>query len=108
MTVLQGTLYFSHVAALIALSLLQESVNDLMATIAKLDRNGIEVVPEAQKVSGAGDSPLVDSSTGLDEGAGPSHMSLPQPVTMLMDGEDFLLRLNGTCFYRGCYKFLSQ
>jgi hypothetical protein len=63
----------------------QESVNDLMATIAKLDRNGIEVVPEGQKVTGAGDSPLVDSSTGLDEGAGPSHLSLPQPVTMLID-----------------------
>ncbi|PNF34792.1 hypothetical protein B7P43_G03734 [Cryptotermes secundus] len=63
----------------------QESVNDLMATIAKLDRNGIEVVPEGQKVMGAGDSPLVDSSTGLDEGAGPSHMSLPPPVTMLID-----------------------
>jgi hypothetical protein len=66
-----------------------------MATIAKLDRNGIEVVPEGQKVVGAGDSPLVDSSTGLDEGAGPSHMSLPQPVTMLIDGEDFMLKLRG-------------
>jgi hypothetical protein len=58
-----------------------------MATIAKLDRNGIEVVPEGQKTVGAGDSPLVDSSTGLDEGAGPSHLSLPQPVSMLIDGE---------------------
>lgn len=79
-----------------------------MATIAKLDRNGIEVVPEGQKVTGAGDSPLVDSSTGLDEGAGPSHMSLPQPVTMLMDGENFLLTISGTCFFQECYKFLSQ
>jgi hypothetical protein len=62
-----------------------------MATIAKLDRNGIEVVPEGQKTMGAGDSPLVDSSTGLDEGAGPSHMSLPQPVAMLIDGEHLIL-----------------
>ncbi|CAG2062221.1 unnamed protein product [Timema podura] len=50
----------------------QESVNDLMATIAKLDRNGIEVVPEGQKTLGSGDSPHVDSSTGLDEGGGSS------------------------------------
>jgi hypothetical protein len=65
-----------------------------MATIAKLDRNGIEVVPEGQKTMGAGDSPLVDSSTGLDEGAGPSHLSLPQPVSMLIDGEHFMFMLN--------------
>jgi hypothetical protein len=64
-----------------------------MATIAKLDRNGIEVVPEGQKAMGAGDSPLVDSSTGLDEGAGPSHMSLPQPATLLMDGEHSVFKL---------------
>lgn len=69
-----------------------------MATIAKLDRNGIEVVPEGQKVMGAGDSPLVDSSTGLDEGAGPSHMSLAQPVTMLIDGEHFVLKLKSKQF----------
>ncbi|XP_049937524.1 E3 ubiquitin-protein ligase TRIM33-like isoform X2 [Schistocerca serialis cubense] len=50
-------------------NLCQESVNDLMATIAKLDRNGIEVVPETQKV-GSNDAPLVDSSTGLDETSG--------------------------------------
>jgi hypothetical protein len=73
-----------------------------MATIAKLDRNGIEVVPEGQKAMGAGDSPLVDSSTGLDEGAGPSHLSLPQPVTMLIDGEGFMLKLKGKHFLEKC------
>lgn len=42
----------------------QESVNDLMLTIAKLDSNGIVVIPEAQR--GQLDSTQVDSST--DEG----------------------------------------
>lgn len=39
-------------------SYLQESVNDLMMTIAKLDSNGIMVIPEK------GADSLVDSSTG--------------------------------------------
>ncbi|XP_067000025.2 E3 ubiquitin-protein ligase TRIM33 [Anabrus simplex] len=56
----------------------QESVKDLMATIAKLDRNGIEVVPEAQKIQGMGESPMVDSSTGLDEVAGTAHAGAVQ------------------------------
>ena len=47
----------------------EESVNDLMATIAKLDSNGIVVIPEPQPTAQAqsaqaGDSPQVDSSTG--------------------------------------------
>ncbi|XP_021924762.1 protein let-418-like [Zootermopsis nevadensis] len=57
----------------------------LVATIAKLDRNEIEVVPEGEKTLGAGDSPLVDSSTGLDERPGPSHLSVPHPGSMLID-----------------------
>ncbi|XP_065215933.1 E3 ubiquitin-protein ligase TRIM33-like [Planococcus citri] len=40
----------------------QDSVNDLMATIARLDSNGIKVIPETNRKPG--DSPLVDSSTG--------------------------------------------
>lgn len=40
----------------------QDSVNDLMATIARLDSNGIKVIPENTRKPG--DSPLVDSSTG--------------------------------------------
>jgi hypothetical protein len=78
-----------------------------MATIAKLDRNGIEVVPEGQKVMGAGDSPLVDSSTGLDEGAGPSHMSLPQPASMLIGGKDFILKPKGRHFLSRMLQCLS-
>ena len=42
----------------------QKSLNDLMLTIAKLDSNGILVIPEAQK--NQLDSSQVDSST--DEG----------------------------------------
>lgn len=38
--------------------MLKESVNDLMMTIAKLDSNGIMVIPEK------GVDSLVDSSTG--------------------------------------------
>lgn len=59
-----------------------------MATIVKLDRNEIEVVPEGEKTLGAGDSPLVDSSTGLDERPGPSHLSVPHRGSMLIDGEN--------------------
>lgn len=43
----------------------QKSLNDLMLTIAKLDSNGIMVIPETQK--NQLDSAQVDSST--DEGA---------------------------------------
>lgn len=43
----------------------QKSLNDLMMTIAKLDSNGIMVIPEAQK--NQIESTQVDSST--DEGA---------------------------------------
>lgn len=57
----------------IFINMFQESVNDLMATIAKLDRNGIEVVPETSKGAG-GDTLLADSSTGLDETSGPSAL----------------------------------
>ncbi|KAF5308881.1 hypothetical protein FQR65_LT00581 [Abscondita terminalis] len=39
----------------------QDSVNDLMATIAKLDSNGVQVLAEGR--SKTGDSPHVDSST---------------------------------------------
>lgn len=44
------------------LSPLQDLVNDLMATIARLDSNGIKVIAEPPRKPG--DSPLVDSSTG--------------------------------------------
>lgn len=40
-----------------------ESVNDLMATIAKLDSNGVQVLPEGQR--GTTTSPQVHSSTDL-------------------------------------------
>lgn len=42
----------------------QKSLNDLMLTIAKLDSNGIVVIPEAQK--NQMDSAQVDSSTDED------------------------------------------
>lgn len=42
----------------------QKSLNDLMLTIAKLDSNGIEVIPEAQR--NQMDSTQVDSSTDED------------------------------------------
>ncbi|XP_044748323.1 transcription intermediary factor 1-alpha-like isoform X2 [Coccinella septempunctata] len=40
----------------------EDSVNDLMATIAKLDSNGVQVLAEGRQKSGG--SPHVDSSTG--------------------------------------------
>lgn len=40
----------------------EDSVNDLMATIAKLDSNGVQVVAEGRQKTGG--SPHVDSSTG--------------------------------------------
>lgn len=40
----------------------EESVNDLMATIAKLDSNGVQVLPEGR---GKTTSPQVHSSTDL-------------------------------------------
>ncbi|CAH0560944.1 unnamed protein product [Brassicogethes aeneus] len=45
----------------------EDSVNDLMATIAKLDSNGVQVLPEGRQKGG---SPHVDSSTG-DTGTTP-------------------------------------
>lgn len=49
----------------------EASVNDLMATIAKLDSNGVQVLAEGRSKTGG--SPHVDSSTG-DGIAGPSNI----------------------------------
>lgn len=43
----------------------EASINDLMATIAKLDSNGVQVLPEGRNKT---NSPLVHSSTSLDDG----------------------------------------
>lgn len=56
----------------------QESVNDLMMTIAKLDSNGIIVIPEK------GTDSLVDSSTGPI----PSTSVTPQPPASSTQGLD--------------------
>uniref|UniRef100_T1GFT4 B box-type domain-containing protein n=1 Tax=Megaselia scalaris TaxID=36166 RepID=T1GFT4_MEGSC len=42
----------------------EASINDLMATIAKLDSNGVQVLPEGRNKT---NSPLVHSSTSLDD-----------------------------------------
>ena len=42
-----------------------DSINDLMATIAKLDSNGVQVLPEGRNKT---NSPQVHSSSMLDEG----------------------------------------
>ncbi|KAL5288962.1 TRIM24 family protein [Megaselia abdita] len=42
----------------------EDSINDLMATIAKLDSNGVQVLPEGRNKT---NSPLVHSSTSLDD-----------------------------------------
>ncbi|XP_023025015.1 E3 ubiquitin-protein ligase TRIM33 isoform X2 [Leptinotarsa decemlineata] len=49
----------------------EDSVKDLMATIAKLDSNGVQVLAEGRQKGG---SPHVDSSTG-DSGPGPKIKS---------------------------------
>jgi hypothetical protein len=53
----------------------EDSVKDLMATIAKLDSNGVQVVAEGRQKTGG--SPHVDSSTG---DAGPSGKIKSDPM----------------------------
>lgn len=66
-------------------------MNDLMATIAKLDSNGIMVIPEPQPAAQAqsattGDSPQVDSSTGdtRHQGLTPKSQRLSRSVISLV------------------------
>lgn len=57
-----------------------ESVNDLMATIAKLDSNGVQVLPEGQR--GKTTSPQVHSSTDVSAPIeGTAHSPSVRPLT---------------------------